>query len=201
MENGRVPMSDQWWNWGFTKPPKLTIDDGRSLKEKMALYKDGLVNATSIMGELSTDFDESIDERTEEAAKLLVKIAEKNAKYGVEIDPRSVRLMTASEQPPQIAAQPHESSEDDNDESNNDKLRFENLKAKFDAYGVAVRAGAITPAKEDEDLFRKEAGLPSMPKAVTGAWKEDKGFRRPITLATKSSPPSPFNQLETKLEA
>jgi hypothetical protein len=99
MENGRVPMSDQWYNWGFTKPPKLTIDDGRSLKEKMALYKDGLVNATSIMGELSTDFDESIDERTEEAAKLLVKIAEKNAKYGVEIDPRSVRLVTSNEQP------------------------------------------------------------------------------------------------------
>jgi hypothetical protein len=65
----------------------------------MALYKDGLVNATSIMGELSTDFDESIDERTEEAAKLLVKIAEKNAKYGVEIDPRSVRLVTSNEQP------------------------------------------------------------------------------------------------------
>ena len=97
--NDRVPASDQWWNWSFTKPPKLTIDDGRSLKEKMALYDKGLVNATAVMGELSTDFDESIDERTEEAAKLLLKIAEKNEKYGVEIDPRSVRLVTSNEQP------------------------------------------------------------------------------------------------------
>lgn len=99
MENKRVTKSPDWWNWSFTKPPKLTIDDGRSLKEKMALYDKGLVNATAIMGELSMDLDESIDERTEEAAKILVSIAEKNAKYGVEIDPRSVRLLTANEQP------------------------------------------------------------------------------------------------------
>jgi hypothetical protein len=64
----------------------------------MALYDKGLINATAIMGELSADLDEALDERTEEAAKLLVKIAEKNAKYGVEIDPRSVRLMTSNEQ-------------------------------------------------------------------------------------------------------
>lgn len=62
-------------------------------------------------------------------------------------------------------------------------MKFENLKSKFDAYGVAVRAGAITPSDLDESEFRKEAGLPAMSPAVKGAWKEDKGFRRPITLA------------------
>lgn len=99
MKNDRIPQSSDWWNWSFTKPPKLTIDDGRSLKEKMELYDKGLINATSIMGELSTDYDESIDERTEEAAKLLLKIQEKNEKYTVEIDHRSVRLLTKSEKP------------------------------------------------------------------------------------------------------
>jgi hypothetical protein len=99
MENNRIPQSSDWFNWGFTRPPKLTIDDGRSLKEKMALYDKGLINATSILGELSMDLDESIDERTEEAAKTILSIREKNAKYGVEIDPRSIRLLTASEQP------------------------------------------------------------------------------------------------------
>jgi hypothetical protein len=99
MENNRIPQSSDWWNWSFTKPSKLTIDDGRSLKEKMALYDKGLINATSILGELSMDLDESIDERTEEAAKTIISIREKNAKYGVEIDPRSIRLLTASEQP------------------------------------------------------------------------------------------------------
>lgn len=66
-------------------------------------------------------------------------------------------------------------------------MKFDNLKAKFDAYGVAVRAGAITPAEVDEDAFRKEAGLPTMSLAVRGAWKEDKGYRRPITLLQKGA--------------
>jgi hypothetical protein len=114
MENNRIPQSADWFNWSFTKPSKLTIDDGRSLKEKMALYDKGLINATSILGELSMDLDESIDERTEEAAKVIISIREKNAKYGVEIDPRSVRLLTASEQP-----QPDESHNGDQSETNN----------------------------------------------------------------------------------
>jgi hypothetical protein len=196
MENERVPKIQQWWNWSFTTPPKLTIDDGRSLKEKMALYDKGLINATQILGELSLDLGETLKERATEEAKRLVAIREANEEYEVEIDPRGVRLITASEQPQQSGdtSNDSEDGDDSGDESNNDKLRFENLKAKFDAYGVAVRAGAITPAKEDEDLFRKEAGLPSMPKAVAGAWQEDKGYRRPITLAQKGAPASPFNQ-------
>jgi hypothetical protein len=64
------------------------------------------------------------------------------------------------------------------------KLRFESLKSKFDSYGVAVRAGAITPQTDDERRFRKEAGLPTMSPAVNGAWGEDGGVRRPITLQT-----------------
>jgi hypothetical protein len=61
------------------------------------------------------------------------------------------------------------------------------LKSKFDAYGVAVRAGAITPSEADEYAFRKEAGLPDPSPAVKQAWKEDKGIRRPITLAQKAA--------------
>jgi hypothetical protein len=99
MEKGRVPMVEQWWNWGFTTPPKLTIDDGRSLKEKMALYDKGLINATQILGELSLDLGETIKERVNEEAIRLIAIRDSNAANNVEIDPRSVRLLTASEQP------------------------------------------------------------------------------------------------------
>jgi hypothetical protein len=73
-----------------------------------------------------------------------------------------------------------------------DKLiRFESLKAKFDAYGVAVRAGAITPADmEDADAIpAAPQTCPAMTPAVNGAWKEDKGYRRPITLLQKVSQP------------
>jgi hypothetical protein len=64
------------------------------------------------------------------------------------------------------------------------KLKFESLKGKFDAYGVAVRSGALTPQTIDEQRFRKEAGLPAMSKEVTEAWNDDGGVRRPITLQT-----------------
>jgi hypothetical protein len=65
----------------------------------MALYDKGLINATSIMGELSTDYDETIHERVREEASRLVAIAMAEAEYKVEIDRRSIRLLTASEQP------------------------------------------------------------------------------------------------------
>jgi hypothetical protein len=35
-------------------------------------------------------------------------------------------------------------------------------KAASDAYGVAVRAGVITPQTDDEEAFRKRLSLPPM---------------------------------------
>lgn len=55
-------------------------------------------------------------------------------------------------------------------------------KAASDAYGVAVRAGVITPQTQDEENFRKRLGLPPMSSEAKAAWQKDKGTRRPITL-------------------
>jgi len=62
------------------------------------------------------------------------------------------------------------------------RLKFESLKAKFDSYGVGVRAGSITPQTADEEAFRKDAGLPVMSNSVQDDWKESDGVRRPTTL-------------------
>lgn len=70
-------------------------------------------------------------------------------------------------------------------EVDDEKIKFDNLKSKFDAYGVAVRAGALTPQTDDEKSFRKEANLPAMSSEVNGAWADDGGVRRPITLQSK----------------
>lgn len=59
---------------------------------------------------------------------------------------------------------------------------FEQIKQQLDAYGVGVRAGAITPNDEDESAFRQRMGLPTPNANVKRAWSEDKGVRRPITL-------------------
>lgn len=59
------------------------------------------------------------------------------------------------------------------------------LKLDMDAYGVGVRAGAITPQREDEDFYRKKLGIPKITKPVSDAWVDDGGARRPITLKTQ----------------
>ena len=68
-------------------------------------------------------------------------------------------------------------------EGESEKLSTEDLKRVLDAYGVGVRAGTITPTDLDEKYFRDLAKFPEMGDAVVNSWKEDGGFRRPITLA------------------
>jgi len=45
-----------------------------------------------------------------------------------------------------------------------------------------VRAGAITPQRDDEAAFREEAGLPAPSAPVERTWASEP-VRRPITLA------------------
>ena len=180
-KRGDLPKSADWYKWEFSTPPKLTIDDGRITKELETLWRIGAVNMREIVSMRGSTLENHYRDRAHEVA--LRKIAAQDAEtlYGVVIDAREMSMLTPNEQPDAAQAAPEGGSE--SDPNTDEKLRFESLKAKFDAYGVAVRAGAITPAEDDEIQFRKEAALPTMSPAVKGAWKEDKGFRRPITLA------------------
>ena len=99
MANDRIPKSADWYNWGFTHPTKLTIDDGRSLKESMALYDMGLKNATEIGGQLGQDFEEMLDERAHEVLTLEMKILEIEKTHSIKLDKRDFRLVTPNEQP------------------------------------------------------------------------------------------------------
>lgn len=103
MANGRIPRSADWWNWGFTKPASLTIDDGRSSKEKIEKLKMGILNSTDLIGEEGKSFEESLNERGEEIAKRELKRLEMEKKYGIEIDPRYFMMLTPNEQPQQEA--------------------------------------------------------------------------------------------------
>lgn len=55
------------------------------------------------------------------------------------------------------------------------------MEKTFNAYGVGIRAGAITAQVSDETFFRTLAGLPEMSQEVADTWAEE-GVRRPITL-------------------
>lgn len=59
---------------------------------------------------------------------------------------------------------------------------IDEAKSKADAYGVAVRAGAVSPQMDDEKEFRKQLDLKPMNNDVKEAWTTDNGVRRPITL-------------------
>jgi len=56
------------------------------------------------------------------------------------------------------------------------------LKTLIDSYGVAVRAGVITPQVEDEKYMRKQFGLPVMSAATEADWGRTEGVRKPLTL-------------------
>lgn len=70
----------------------------------------------------------------------------------------------------------------------NGKSDLDNAKTTIDAYGVAVRAGAITPIQADEEHFRNMTGLPGMNEASEQAWRDAGGFRTPITLKVDEEP-------------
>ena len=53
----------------------------------------------------------------------------------------------------------------------------------MEAYGVACRAGAITPCLQDENDIRKIFGLRPAPPEVVADWEKSNGTRRPITLS------------------
>ena len=59
------------------------------------------------------------------------------------------------------------------------------VKAKQEAYGISVRAGAVTPQPEDEVQSRLELGLPPMSQPVIDCWEDVGNVQRPITLKGK----------------
>ena len=56
----------------------------------------------------------------------------------------------------------------------------------LNSYGIATRAGAVTPQIQDEEFFRQSLKLPEMSAESQNAWVEDGGIRRPITLKSQT---------------
>lgn len=106
MANGRIPKSADWFNWGFSTPAKLTIDDGRTSKEKIEQYRIGAINLTDLIGELGGNFDEFLEKRGEEVMKRITKRKEIEAALGEDVDPREFQLLTPNEPAPKEEAAP-----------------------------------------------------------------------------------------------
>ena len=187
IKTGLLPQpanQDDWWRWSFQMPRKFSIDQGRDAQQRREDYRTGLRNRTEIHEEEGKDAavmeDIRISEVIRRERKIDAAVAQYQAETGRVIDRRLFHTIG-----PNDPASQNDIQETGPSESAQQREGFETLKAKFDAYGVAVRAGAITPATEDEILFRQEADLPAMSNAVQKAWQEDEGYRRPMTLVQK----------------
>ncbi len=56
------------------------------------------------------------------------------------------------------------------------------LRTFMETYGVAVRAGVLTPNIDDEIEIRRQFELPPVNDAVRAAWKSSNGVRYPVTV-------------------
>jgi hypothetical protein len=178
---GELP--EDWWKINFSKPAQFTVDEGRMRAADIADLRAGLTTEDAIVETRGVDYEDMIRRR---AANLLLKkqIAEENG-----LNPAELGTTAMPGDPVELVQE--ETGEDGEESESQDlamrsDLDFATLKAKFDSYGVAVRAGSITPQQSDEAAFRSEAGLPEMTEQVITAWQEDGGYRRPITLKSGS---------------
>jgi capsid protein len=98
-KRGELSESGDWWRWAFSKPAKLTIDDGRVMRELTESYKMGFRSGADITQAMGKEYKDVIRAKAEEAAMRQMMIKEMQDKYDVEIDPRELVMFTSNEQP------------------------------------------------------------------------------------------------------
>ncbi len=186
-KRGDLPPDSEWYRWEFSTPPKLTIDDGRVTKELETMWKMGAANMRDIVSMRGKTLESHLEERAAEIALRKLAAIEAEQIYGVRISDREMAMLNANDPVDMDSSRSMDDPDDENGDHMDDSLNYDQLKSRFDAYGVAVRAGAITPSALDEEAFRREANLPPMNAPIQRAWQEDGGFRRPITLLQKAA--------------
>jgi hypothetical protein len=126
-----------------------------------------LKNGTGNLADEIADAGDDWEDKQQLAARTL----------GLSVDQYRERLADSLFPPtPEPAAQV------DQQPPENPNADLERLKAEIDAYGIAVRAGVLTPQPADEDGFRQRLQLAAMSPEARKAWADDKGVRRPITI-------------------
>jgi lambda family phage portal protein len=162
-----------WTRCVWIGPGRGHIDP---LKEAQATKIEFEMNTTTLeieCAERGRDWEEVLEQRAMEAKRR----KELERQYGVNLSPLESELPAA----PTDVDVTGEGLEDPEGDGLDEEAIAE-LRAEADAYGVAVRAGVVTPQTEDEEHFRARMGLPQMSTAAREAWSRDQGTRRPITI-------------------
>jgi len=109
IKRGDLPASPDWYKWLFSMPPKLTIDDGRVMKELEAGWRMGTRNHREIVGMFGKNLEDHYMERAEEVALR---------KISVEVQEREMAMLTPNEmgeQPQQAQQQTNQTNANSTD--------------------------------------------------------------------------------------
>lgn len=79
--------------WSFTKPPKISIDDGRDAQQRRENFKMGLINMTNILAEGGKTLDQHLYERAYEVARRKEIQAEVSAKTGQDVTDNDMMIL------------------------------------------------------------------------------------------------------------
>lgn len=186
---GILAPDPDWKKWGLTLPPKYSLNPTKAADSRRKDLELGLTTVGRILKEEGTPGGAKalFRERANEIADKKAIRDEVSTAKGQPISDEEMGKTGLGSTAAPASGNPNEGA---------GIAGIEEVKATADAFGVAVRAGAITPTAEDEDHFRNKLQIPSKPAAIATAWAEDGGFRRPITLLQKGAAPAPAKPSE-----
>jgi len=96
VKNGSLPILEDLTKFEFTKPPRLSVDDGREAKMLMDGYRLGKDNMTDILQLEGRTYEQHLNLRIDEAILRKQKI-EEAAAAGYNIDERELVMFTPNE--------------------------------------------------------------------------------------------------------
>lgn len=121
-KSNRVPLLDHPFSWEFSKPPRLSVDDGRESKMEVEEWRAGLRNTDEVTEARGLNEDDFYRKRAYSIAKRKVIAREvseevsKSSGYEIEIEDREMALLTPNEVPePEEPDKPTNANEDSND--------------------------------------------------------------------------------------
>lgn len=194
--------------WSFSYPERLSVDDGREARALREAVEKGLCSEQAYQAFKGKEYEEHLREQAMAKVartKVAREVSETNAE-GVQVSPTELGLHDllrvpagdelVEESDPLETIEPETDQGDepaDPDEAAPPARQTSpgNAKEIIDAYGAAVRAGALTPQPKDENHFRALAGLPQISEAASELWRKQGGTRQPVTLAKPEAPAKP----------
>ncbi|MCP4741261.1 MAG: phage portal protein [Actinomycetales bacterium] len=197
--NDAVRVPGNMLRWTFSLPERLTVDDGREARAMREAVEKGLCSEQEYQAFKGRDYEDHVREQALAKVtrfKVAREVSETNDQ-GVEVSPEELGVhdlvfapvsdQAIEEVDPSEDIAPEQDGDGDDPEPSRAATGLD-VKEMLDAYGAAVRAGAITPQVMDEDHFRTLAGLPKLSGPAEQLWRKQGGTRSPITLASKGTP-------------